>query len=64
MKVDQDIIDVAFKQGMPKKPMREDFSNEEAFEECYGYWMGHYGRILALRQQIRNSASSKDIQGN
>ena len=34
MKVDQDIIDEAFKQGMPKKPMREDFSDDEVFEEC------------------------------
>lgn len=64
IKVDQDIIDEAFKQGMPNKPMREDFSNDEAFEEYYGYWMSHYGRILALRQQVRNSESPIDVKGN
>jgi hypothetical protein len=64
MKVDLDIIEEAFKQGMPKKPMREDFSNDEAFEECYGYWMSHYGLILALRQKIRNSEASRDNQSN
>lgn len=60
MKVDQDIIEEAFKQGMPKKPMREDFFSDEEFEECYGYWMSHYGRILALRQQARNNQKIKD----
>jgi hypothetical protein len=64
MKVDLDIIEEAFKQGMPKKPMREDFSNDEVFEECYGYWMSHYARILALRQKIRNSEASRDNQSN
>ncbi len=54
MKVDQDIIEQALKEGMPQKPMRENFTSEEAFEEHYGYWMSHYGRVLALRQQIRN----------
>jgi len=54
MKVDEDIIEQAFKEGMPPKPLRENFTSEEEFEECYGYWMGHYGRVLALRQQMRN----------
>ena len=60
MKVDKDIIDEAYQQGMPKKPMREDFVDEELFEEFYGYWMSNYGRILALRQQKRNSEASGD----
>ena len=47
-------IEQALKEGMPQKPMRENFTSEEAFEEHYGYWMSHYGRVLALRQQIRN----------
>jgi hypothetical protein len=64
MRVDQDIIEEAFKQGMPKKPMREDFSSDEEFEECYGYWMSHFGRILALRQQIRNSQLHENNQSN
>ena len=58
MKVDKDIIDDAIKQGMPPKPHPKDFDTEEAFEECYGYWMSHYGRILALRQQARNQESN------
>lgn len=62
MKVDIDIINEAFKQGMPKKPMREDFSDEESFEESYGYWMSHYGRVLALRQQMRNSEKDSNLK--
>jgi hypothetical protein len=64
MKVDQDIIEQAFKEGMPQKPMRENFTSEEAFEECYGYWMGHYGRVLALRQQIRNEEKKAKLNEN
>lgn len=55
MKVDEAIISQALKEGMPEKPKREDFSNDESFEESYGYWMSHYGRILALRQQAKDS---------
>ncbi len=55
LKVDEDIISQALKEGMPEKPKREDFSNDESFEESYGYWMSHYGRILALRQQAKDS---------
>jgi hypothetical protein len=44
--------------------MREDFTSEEAFEECYGYWMGHYGRVLALRQQIRNEEKKAKLNEN
>jgi hypothetical protein len=62
MKVDQDIIEEALNEGMPKKPMREDFSSDEEFEECYGYWMSHFGRTLALRQQIRNAQSNENNQ--
>jgi hypothetical protein len=64
MKVDLDIIEEAIKQGMPKKPMREDFSNRESFEECYGYWMSHYGRVLALRQQARNYQKTINSDAN
>ena len=59
MKVDEDIIVDALKQGMPHKPIRENFTSEESFDESYGYWMSHYGRILALRQQIKNAEQSK-----
>lgn len=55
MKIDKDIIENAIKQGMPPKPMPEDFSNEEFFEEAYGYWMERFGRVLALRQQAKNN---------
>jgi hypothetical protein len=55
MKIDQDIIDEALKEGMPPKPMPADFDNEESFEEAYGYWMGHFGKVLALRQHAKNS---------
>lgn len=55
MKVDEDIISQALKEGMPEKPKREDFSSDESFEESYGYWMSHYGRTLALRQQLKDS---------
>jgi hypothetical protein len=55
LKVDEDIISQALKEGMPEKPRREDFSSDESFEESYGYWMSHYGRILALRQQTKDS---------
>ncbi len=55
LKVDEDVISQALKEGMPEKPKREDFSNDESFEESYGYWMSHYGRILALRQQAKDS---------
>ena len=55
MKVDKDIISQALKEGMPEKPKREDFSDDELFEELYGYWMSHYGRVLALRQKIKDS---------
>ncbi len=55
MKIDKDIIENAIKQGMPPKPMPEDFSNEESFEESYGYWMERFGRVLALRQQAKNN---------
>lgn len=60
MKVDEDIIDQAFKEGMPQKPMRENYTSEEEFEECYGYWMSHYGRILALRQHIRDQEKNNN----
>lgn len=62
MKVDQDIIEQALKDGMPPKPMRENYTSEEDFEECYGYWMGHHGRVLAIRQQIRNE--EKEVRLN
>ena len=55
MKIDKDIIENAIKQGMHPKPMPEDFSNEELFEEAYGYWMERFGRVLALRQQAKNN---------
>jgi hypothetical protein len=55
LKVDEDIISQALKEGMPEKPKREDFSDDESFEESYGYWMSHYGRVLALRQKIKDS---------
>ena len=54
MKVDKDIIDAAMAEGMPPKPMPENFSDEESFEEAYGFWMERFGRVLALRQQSRN----------
>ena len=54
MKVDKDIIDAAMAEGMPAKPMPENFSDEESFEEAYGFWMERFGRVLALRQQSRN----------
>ena len=55
MKIDKDIIENAIKQGMPRKPMPEDFRNEKSFEEAYGYWMERFGRVLALRQQAKNN---------
>lgn len=60
MKIDQDIIDVALKEGMPPKPVPHDFRDEESFEEAYGYWMGYFGRLLALRQQAKNQTKDKD----
>jgi len=30
------------------KPKKEDYETEEEFEEAYGYWMSHQGRIIAL----------------
>jgi len=54
MKIDPDIIESAIKEGMPPKPMPEDFKYEDDFEEAFGYWMSHYGRILVLRQKIRD----------
>ena len=44
--------------------MREGFSSDEELEECYGYWMTDFGRLLALRQQIRNSQSNDNNQSN
>lgn len=61
MKVDQDIIDDAINQGMPPKPYPKDFSSEEVFEECYGYWMSHYGRILVLSQHARNYDKNSSV---
>ena len=58
MKIDKDIIEDAIKEGMPPKPMPENFSEEESFEEAYGFWMGRFGRVLALRQQARNNGKS------
>ena len=55
LKVDENIISQALKEGMPEKPKREDFSDDESFEESYGYWMSHSGRVLALRQKIKDS---------
>jgi hypothetical protein len=55
MKVDQDIIDAAYKEGMPQKPMRENFKDDESFEEHYGYWMSHYGRVLVFRQMQKDA---------
>jgi hypothetical protein len=60
MKIDQDIIDEALKEGMPPKPMPKDFSDEESFEEAFGYWMGHFGKVLALRQQAKNQRDDHD----
>ena len=36
------------------KPMRKDFKSQDDFEESYGYWMGHQGRIISLYQQSRS----------
>jgi len=54
IKVDENIIVVLFKQRLPQKPMRGSYASEVEFEECYGYWMSHYGRILGLIHHIRN----------
>ena len=32
------------------KPIRSSYNDDESFEESYGYWMSHQGRILALTE--------------
>jgi len=32
------------------KPQPDQFESEEEFQEAYGYWMSHQGRILALNR--------------
>ncbi len=38
-------------QLMATKPKRENFPNEEAFDEAHHYWMSHAGRILSVTAQ-------------
>jgi len=39
------------KQLEDSKPKRENFPDQEQFEEALGYWMSHQGRILALTRR-------------
>jgi len=42
------------------KPKREDFPNQEEFEETVGFWNSHQRRILALRQQYPQLEQEQD----
>jgi hypothetical protein len=50
-------ITIEFEPGDPRPPRREDFPDEESFEEALGYWRSHIGRILAMRTQRRMQKS-------
>lgn len=41
---------------MAMKPQRENFLSEGEFEEAYGYFMSHQGRVIAIIQaQLKRS---------
>ena len=33
------------------KPRRENYPDQEQFEEAFGYWMSHQGRILSMTRR-------------
>ena len=37
------------------KPVRGNFKTQEEFEEAYGYWMSHAGRILGMTRTSSDS---------
>jgi len=46
------------------KPKRADFPNQVEFEEAYGYWMTHQGRILAMTTSKAKPAQILGIINN
>ena len=40
---------------LPDPPKRENFHNQEEFEEALGYWQEHVGRIRGMADRARTS---------
>jgi len=43
------------KKRFPSPPDRNDFSNQEEFEEARGYWQHSIGRSIGLAMQVYSS---------
>ena len=55
LKIDQEILDQAIKEGMPSEPKKDNYSSEAKFEEALTYWMSNYGIVLVMRQKLKDT---------
>ena len=44
---------------LPPAPLRENFPNQEQFEEALGYWQSHVGRIKAMADKHSKDSRSQ-----
>ena len=40
------------------KPTPDQFKTKDEFEEAYGYWMGHQGRVLGMTSPSKDSPAA------
>ena len=48
-------VEAAMTNNLPPAPQRQDYQDEESFQEALGYWRTHVGRIQALAKTSTGS---------